>query len=120
MSLQGCDAVVGICSVGSLKASIPVGALMVCDDYWCPSDLRRVHADARAHVLPTFSEPLRGAILDVVRGAGHHPLPTGVYANAAGPRFETKAEIRMMGHYCDVVGMTAAHEAGACCELGLP
>jgi purine nucleoside phosphorylase len=111
---------VGICSVGSLKPSIGVGSLLVCDDFWCPSDLRRVYADARAHLMPGFSAPVRAAILDVVRAAGFHPLGHGVYANAAGPRFETKAEIRMMADYCDVVGMTAAHEASACAEVGLP
>ena len=117
---QHCSFVLAICSVGGLKMSHGVGTLLVCDDFWCPFDLRRVYEDARAHVLPTFSEPLRAAVLDVVRATGEHPLPTGVYANARGPRFETKAEIRMMGDYCDVVGMTGAHEASSCCELGLP
>jgi len=111
---------VGIASVGSLKASIGVGALLVCSDFLCPWDVRRVHADARAHVMPGFDERVREGLLAAVRGAGAHPLPAGVYANAAGPRFETKAEIRMMADYADVVGMTAAHEATAAGECGLP
>lgn len=117
--LQACDIVVGICSVGSLKASIPVGAMMVCDDFWCPADLRRVYSDFRAHLMPNFDAPLRESVLSILRGAGFHPLPHGVYGNAKGPRFETKAEIRMMADYCDIVGMTAAHEVAACCEVGL-
>jgi 5'-methylthioadenosine phosphorylase len=36
-----------------------------------------------------------------------------------GPRFETKAEIRIIKSWGDVVGMTAAHEADLCSELGL-
>ena len=36
-----------------------------------------------------------------------------------GPRFETKAEIRIVQHWGDVVGMTAAHEADLCTEAGL-
>jgi 5'-methylthioadenosine phosphorylase len=36
-----------------------------------------------------------------------------------GPRFETKAEIQIIRHWGDVVGMTAAHEADLCGELGL-
>jgi len=36
-----------------------------------------------------------------------------------GPRFETKAEIRIIQHWGDVVGMTAAHEADLCDEIGL-
>ena len=111
---------VGVCSVGSLKPSIAVGSLLVCDDFWCPSDVRRVYSDARAHLMPGLSPIVRTAIVDALRGAGLHPTPHGVYANAAGPRFETKSEIRMMADYCDVVGMTAAHEASACGEVGLP
>ncbi len=111
---------VAICSVGGLKPSHGVGTLLVCSDFWCPWDLRRVYEDARAHVMPALSEPLRRAMLDIVRGAGEHPLPSGVYANARGPRFETRSEIRLMADYCDVVGMTAAHEAAACCEVGVP
>ena len=112
--------VIAICSVGSLKPAIGVGSLVVCDDYWCPSDIRRVYSDARAHLMPGFSAPVRAALLEVTRAAGFHPLAHGVYANARGPRFETKSEIRMMADYCDVVGMTAAHEATACAEVGLP
>ncbi len=36
-----------------------------------------------------------------------------------GPRFETKAEVQIIRHWGDVVGMTAAHEADLCAELGL-
>ena len=121
--LQACDFVLALCSVGSLKRSIATGSVMVCSDFWCPWDLRRVYEDARGHFMPTLSEPLRAAILDIVREvlpSGEHVHPTGVYANARGPRFETKSEIQLMSAYCDVVGMTAAHEASGCAEVGLP
>jgi 5'-methylthioadenosine phosphorylase len=36
-----------------------------------------------------------------------------------GPRFETRAEIRVIRDWGDVVGMTAAHEADLCVEAGL-
>lgn len=120
LSIKKCDIVIGICSVGSLKESIGVGSMLVCDDFWCPFDLRRVYSDFRAHFMPSFDAPLRTALIDALRLGGLHPLPNGIYGNAKGPRFETKAEIRMMATYCDVVGMTAAHEVAACCEVGLP
>jgi 5'-methylthioadenosine phosphorylase len=37
-----------------------------------------------------------------------------------GPRLETKAEIRMMANYADIVGMTMANEAVIALEMGLP
>jgi 5'-methylthioadenosine phosphorylase len=122
LKAEGCDAIVGAASVGSLHASLPVGALLVPDDWYCPADLRRVHADYRGHFMPALSAPLRAALLDALRagppaadggavaGAGLHPVPHGTYVNSCGPRFETRAEIRVMAAQGDVVGMTAAHE----------
>ena len=75
---------------------------------WQPWDLRRVHSDARAHVMPVLSDAVRNFIIGTIRDAGVHPLTHGVYANAQGPRFETKAEIRALAAIGDVVGMTAA------------
>jgi 5'-methylthioadenosine phosphorylase len=46
-------------------------------------------------------------------------FPNKVYVQFRGPRFETKAEIRIVQHWGDVVGMTAAHEADLCSESGL-
>jgi hypothetical protein len=53
---KGVDFVIAICSVGSLRASLTVGAVCIPDDYYCPWDLRRIHHDARAHVMPVISE----------------------------------------------------------------
>ena len=36
-----------------------------------------------------------------------------------GPRFETQAEIQIVKDWGDVIGMTAAHEADLCAEIGL-
>jgi purine nucleoside phosphorylase len=48
------DAVVAICSVGTLHPDkIPVGSLVVPNDFYCPADLRPVYADARAHFVPS-------------------------------------------------------------------
>jgi 5'-methylthioadenosine phosphorylase len=47
-------------------------------------------------------------------------IKTGkIYVQLRGPRFETKAEIRIIRNWGDVVGMTAAHEADLCVEAGL-
>jgi 5-methylthioadenosine/S-adenosylhomocysteine deaminase len=120
LKAKGCDGVIGTCSVGSLKASLPVSAIVVPDDFYCPADLRRVYADYRAHFMPAIDERLREGLLAVLREAGQHPIPAGTYVNSRGPRFETKAEIRQMAVAGDLVGMTAAHECSACCEVGLP
>jgi hypothetical protein len=38
---QGCDVVLGVCSVGALHADMPPGTLVVPDDFFCPHDVRR-------------------------------------------------------------------------------
>ncbi len=43
----------------------------------------------------------------------------GVYVCTEGPRFETAAEIRMLGTFGDVVGMTGLPEVVLARELGL-
>lgn len=43
----------------------------------------------------------------------------GVYLCTEGPRFETKAEIRMFSQFADVVGMTGVPEVGLAKEAGL-
>jgi hypothetical protein len=54
-------------------------------------------------VMPEIDARLRTAVIAIVRAAGYHPLTSGVYVNAMGPRFETKAEIRTMAAAGDVV-----------------
>lgn len=93
---------------------------MVPDDFYCPWDLRRVYADARAHISPGMHPAVRQLLLHVLGDLDMHPVDGGVYVNAMGPRFETKAEIAAMAAAGDVVGMTAAHEATAFGEVHLP
>jgi len=45
--------------------------------------------------------------------------PGRVYVQMRGPRFETKAEIRIVKDWGDVIGMTAAYEADLSVEAGL-
>jgi len=43
----------------------------------------------------------------------------GIYAQTKGPRFETKAEVKLLKDYADIVGMTLAKEATVAKELDL-
>ena len=118
--LQNVEQCIGMCSVGSLQRDLLVGNIFIPDDFYCPSDLRCVYSDARAHIMPHLSQGLRSLLLSVASDLDIKAVDGGVYVNSAGPRFETKAEIRVMAEAGNVVGMTAAHEASACQEVGLP
>lgn len=68
-----------------------------------------------------YDQRLRGFLLDAAAALGIAVEPTGIYAAFEGPRFETRAEIRMveaMG--ATVVGMTGVPEVVLAKEKGLP
>src|SRR5665213_3217588 len=115
----GYQDVVSLNSVGSLKAELPPGTIVSCGDYvglqqgpatFFDQELRGDAPAIANNLIPLLIEKL----------APEFEIPAGkVYVQMRGPRFETKAEVRIVRHWGDVIGMTAAHEADLCSELGL-
>jgi 5'-methylthioadenosine phosphorylase len=111
--------VVSLNSVGSLKREIPPGTLVSCSDYvglqqgpatFHDTELRGAAPGIANNLIPRLVAAL----------APEFMIPAGkVYVQMRGPRFETKAEIRVVQSWGDVIGMTAAHEADLCTEAGL-
>ena len=116
---QGCDRVLAIGSVGSLKQDIEVGSLVCPDDFIALHVGVSVFPDQRAHSAPGFDPRWRAEVLDAWSDGGEAPRDGGVYWQALGPRFETPAEIRLIAPHADVVGMTLAAECIVAGELGL-
>ena len=116
---QGCDRVLAVASVGSLRMDLPVGTLV------CPDDFIALHVglsifdDVRAHTAPGFAARWRAEVLAAWGETGEAPVDGGVYWQTIGPRFETPAEIRMIAPHADLVGMTIAGECVIAGELGL-
>ena len=115
----GVGDVVSLNSVGSLKRELPPGSLVSCADYvalqqgpatYFDGELKGGAPGIANNLVPLIVEKL-GAEFRVETGK--------VYVQMWGPRFETKAEIRIIKGWGDVVGMTLAHEADLCTELGL-
>jgi 5'-methylthioadenosine phosphorylase len=116
---QGCDRVLGIGSVGSLKAELAVGTLVCPDDFIAPQLGLSIFAGTEAHSAPGFAPRWRREVIEAWQASGSSPRDGGVYWQTIGPRFETPAEIRMMAPHADVVGMTIAAECIVAAELGL-
>ena len=108
---------------------VPTGALVVVDDFIDFTKSRVltffdgsppqgvVHAD----MTEPYDQRLRRAWIDAAVSRGHDVVDGGVYGAFEGPRFETKAEIRMaqaMG--VSVVGMTGVPEVVLAREAGIP
>jgi 5'-methylthioadenosine phosphorylase len=115
----GCQEVLSLNSVGSLKPELPPGTLVSCSDYvglqqgpatFFDAELKGGAPGIPNHLIPRLVREL----------APEFEIRTGkVYVQMRGPRFETKAEIRIVKDWGDVIGMTAAHEADLCTEAGL-
>jgi 5'-methylthioadenosine phosphorylase len=116
----GCERVLAVCSVGSLKREIPVGSFICPDDFIALQLLITSFDDARGHMAPEFEPEWRERVVAASRNAlGGGLRDQGVYWHATGPRFETPAEIRLMARDADLVGMTMAAECVVAGELGL-
>jgi 5'-methylthioadenosine phosphorylase len=115
----GCDRVLAVCSVGSLKEEIAVGSLVCPDDFIALQLGITTFDDARGHMPPGFDGEWRERVLAASRSAGAPLEDGGVYWQTTGPRFETPAEIRLLAAHADLVGMTMASECVVAGELGL-
>jgi 5'-methylthioadenosine phosphorylase len=116
---QGCDRVLAIGSVGSLRTELSVGSLVCPDDFIALNLGDSVFGDERAHSAPGFAPRWREDVIAAWSEGGQAPRDGGVYWQARGPRFETPAEIRLMAAHADVVEMTIASECVVAAELGL-
>ena len=115
----GCRDIVSLNSVGSLKKDLPPGTFVSCRDYvglqqgpatFFDTELKGGAPGIANNLIPRLVAEL----------APEFMIQTGkVYVQMRGPRFETKAEIRIVKEWGDVIGMTAAHEADRCTEVGL-
>jgi purine nucleoside phosphorylase len=117
----GCERVLAVSSVGSLRKELPVGTFVVPDDFIAlDQPATSVFADERSHVVPAFTSSLRTELLVAWRRLAVTPVVDGgVYWQSNGPRFETPAEVRLQAQFADIVGMTVGSECVSACELGL-
>ncbi len=120
--------VVAVNVTGSIDPDLRPGDLLCLDDFL---DLTRqrvltffdgstpegvVHTD----VLEPYHPAIRREILEAASSAGQPIRDGGVYACFEGPRFETRAEIRLAALAgADVAGMTGVPEVTLAAEAGL-
>lgn len=117
---SGCDRVLALCSVGSLRPDWPVGTIVCPDDFIAPHVNPTYHTGAAGHVVPAIDTDWRRHVVDVWSSTTDTLLLDGAtYAQTRGPRFETRAEVRRLSALADLVGMTMAAEVILAQEAGL-
>ncbi len=117
---RGADAILAATVCGACDPALPLGSLVVFDDLHFlgnrlgDGSLCTLHtvpgAPGRGHWIfdDPYAPPLRTALLEGARAAGHEVRDGGVYGHVDGPRFNTKAEIRSLTS----VGVTAVSQTG--------
>lgn len=117
---KGAEIIIGVYSVGSLKKSLKPGSIVVPNDYINFFNIQTFYNNGIKHITPGLDENLRKKIIKAAEKSGLKILDKGVYFQTIGPRLETKAEINMIKHYADIVGMTMGSEATLASELDIP
>ena len=115
----GCDRVLALSSVGSLKRELGVGTFVCPDDFIALQVGASGFADERGHLVPGFSPAWRARVVAAWRESAGGLRDGGVYWQAIGPRLETPAEVRLIAVHADVVGMTVASESLFAREAGI-
>lgn len=111
--------IIGVNSCGSLNLGIKPGMIVVPDDYISLWDTKTYFDCNIKHITPGIDDEMRGKIITALRNLKLKSVNNGVYIQTTGPRLETKAEIRMLSKFGDIVGMTMANEATLAKELEL-
>ena len=120
----GAEAIVTVSSVGSLKAELPPGTLVLPDQFVDQTRLRpttffdggRVY---HVSMADPFCPDLRRLAAAAGAAAGHPFSEPATYVCVEGPRFSTRAESRLFRTYADVIGMTLVPEVTLARERGI-
>jgi 5'-methylthioadenosine phosphorylase len=120
MKDTGVTEIVGINSTGSLKKDLCPGMIVVPDDFITLTATPTIYKSNAVHITPSLNENVRQKIIKAIKNSGLQVIEKGTYWQTQGPRLETKAEIKMMANFADIVGMTMANEAVIATELDLP
>ena len=116
----GVTEVVGINSTGSLKKELCPGMIVIPDDFITLTATPTIHENSAVHITPALNENVRQKLIKAAQSCKITAIGKGTYWQVPGPRLETKAEIKMMANFADIVGMTMASESAIALELDIP
>lgn len=116
----GVTEVIGVHSTGSLKKELKPGMIVIPDDFISLAHTATAVSNREKHITPALDEPLRRQLYAAAEAASIPVIDGGVYWQTTGPRLETRAEIRFISRFADLVGMTMASEAVVARELDIP
>jgi 5'-methylthioadenosine phosphorylase len=124
---MGVKRIIATAATGSLSPDIAPGSLAVAGDFidWTRNRITTIYdrpMEAVAHTDFTvpYCPEISSALLKAARNAGADVTQNVTYVCTDGPRYETPAEVRMLGMLGgDVVGMTGVPEVTLAREMGI-
>lgn len=125
----GCTHILATTAVGSLRADIRRGDLVILDQFIDFTRHRPVtfherfepHAPVHTPMADPFDEALREKLVAACASFGYPHHPKGTVVTIEGPRFSTRAESNMFRMWgADVINMSVATEAILAAEAGVP
>ena len=114
----GCSQIISVCSTGSLKKQFKPGDIVLATDFIGLFTPITFFDKEIVHDVPSMGAKTGKAILKTALSLGIS-IKKGVYVQTPGPRLETKAEVKMLSQFADIVGMTASSEAALSSEAGI-
>ncbi len=119
MKKLGVKKIIAVNSVGSLKATLKPGTFVIPDDFISLWQIPTFFDRETVFTIPEMDKALGKQLYNACREQTTRVRTGGTYIQTTGPRFETKAEIRMLKNYGHIVGMTMASEATLCMEYDI-
>lgn len=113
----GISRIIATSSVGSMKEGIEPGSFVVPEDFVSFWKVPTFFEEETVHATPRLDQSLREGIITACKRLNLVVHDRGTYVETLGPRLETRAEIRILSNYGEVVGMTMASEATLASEL---
>jgi 5'-methylthioadenosine phosphorylase len=119
----GCDELLGINAVGSLKNEMKPGDIVIPDQYIDFTKNRKLTFYDGPEVIhissaDPFCNRINKELESVSKKHGKTHLG-GAYVVIEGPRFSTRAESRMFRQFGDIIGMTLVPEINLADEMGM-
>jgi 5'-methylthioadenosine phosphorylase len=125
----GCSHILATTAVGSLRAEIGRGDLVVIDQFIDFTKQRAMsfhesfapHQPVHTPMAEPFDQALRQIFIKVCQEKGFSFHPRGTVVTIEGPRFSTRAESRMFRAWgADIINMSIATETALANEAGIP
>lgn len=120
---EGAEDILAIAAVGSINPKMRPGDFVLLTDFidFTKGRIETFTAGSFVDVSRPYSPFLIKKILDAAVKLRVKAHPGATYVCTEGPRFETKAEIKIFGKLgADVVGMTNVPEVVLAAEAGIP